>query len=224
MHLQLNRFKQLQVSFRSFSRLNQYPCPRYTEYTHRTWVTEFPTTWRRKVKKFSSLLFVVLAFFSVQSFAASDLYGGISYAMVEYKEDGFPSVNPTAAVFTLGTNLNKNLAVEGRLGTGLSDDDIRVSGVNVTVEVDNFYGVYGRLIMPANDKLSVYGLVGWTKGKLTAKSSFATINADDSDVSYGLGADFGLTDTVSLNAEYARLFSGSDFKVNALTVGARIRF
>lgn len=152
------------------------------------------------------------------------MYGGAFVTRVTYAENGFDKANPTAIGAKFGTFINKNLAVEARLGVGLSDDSIRALGVPVDVKVENFYGVYGKGILPLSDQASVYGLLGYTQGKLKAQSPFSSGTSSDSDVSYGVGGDFAVTPTVSLNAEFARLFKGGNFKVDGLTFGVSFKF
>jgi hypothetical protein len=76
--------------------------------------------------------------------------------------DGVGDVNPTAIGALLGMSINKNFAIEARLGTSLSDDSI--FGANV--KIDNFAGVYAKGILPVSNVASVYGLLGYTQGKL----------------------------------------------------------
>lgn len=167
-----------------------------------------------------SVLFLV----SAVAQAADGWYAGASFVQVDYKETGFETVSPTAVAFRLGREINPYLAVEGRLGTGLSEDTIRVAGVNVSVEVDNFIGVYARGMIPTGTLFRPYGMVGYTSGELTASGGGVAVSADESDFSYGLGADFNIGKQLVLNAEFARLFKGAGFKVEGFSLGVAFRF
>lgn len=96
------------------------------------------------------------------------MYAGVNYSLVEYDEAGFDSVEPTALVLRLGNELTPNLAVEGRLGFGVSDDSIDVLGTSVDVEVDQFFGVYVRGIAPLGARGSIWSTA--TEGASNASS------------------------------------------------------
>jgi len=157
------------------------------------------------------------------SAAHAGMYAGVNYSLVEYDEAGFDSVEPTALVLRLGNELTPNLAVEGRIGFGVSDDSIDVLGTTVDVEVDQFFGVYVRGIAPLGS-VALYGLIGYTDGELSAKANGITVSADDSDMSYGVGADFALSKASAINVEWASLLSTSDYDVTALSIGYRHNF
>lgn len=166
--------------------------------------------------------------FGISTFAAAHaqqgLYVGVNLGQAEYDEDGFPSAEPTAISFKVGNQFNKNFAVEARLGTGLSDDDVSISGQRFDVEVDNFYGVYAKGIVPLSGVFSLYGLVGYTHGEITGSGRGISASSSDSDFSYGIGADFAVSKTLSVNFEWARLFEGDNYKVNALSAGVAYKF
>lgn len=173
------------------------------------------------ITKNLSAALIVLAL--VTPAANAGMYAGANFSIVEYEESGLDSVEPTALVLRLGNEFTPNLALEARLGIGLSDDSVNVFGTTVDVEVDQFVGVYGRAIAPLG-AVSLYGLIGYTDGELTASANGVSISADDSDLSYGVGADFVLNKTSAVNVEWARLLSTSDYDVTALSVGYRYNF
>jgi opacity protein-like surface antigen len=156
--------------------------------------------------------------------AIDGVYGGVSYVEAEYKEDGVPTANPSLVSFRVGSSLNKNLAVEGRFGVSLGDDQVRVLGVDVDVKVDNFYGLYAKGILPLGNAFSLYGLVGFTQAKVTASALGNSASTSDSDLSYGFGADFELSRTMSVNLEWAKLVEGDAYKLNGISVGMNFRF
>lgn len=100
---------------------------------------------------------------------------------------------------------------------------MNVSGVSVDLEIDNFYGAYVRGMLPTGT-FTPYGLLGWTKGKLTASASGFSISGSDSDLSYGIGADAWLSKTTALNFEFGRLIKGDGYKVDGLSVGIAFKF
>lgn len=177
------------------------------------------------------IIVTLLLLVASSAFAAEPgFYAGVNYAQTDYKQSGFPTVSPTALVFKLGKELNPNLAIEGRLGIGLSDDSVGIDlGIPVTVglDIDNFYGVYLKGRLPIGT-VTPYGLIGWTKGKLTATVAGGGISVSGSDsdsgVSYGLGVDFPVGKTTAINLEYAQLLKGDGYKINGISVGLAFRF
>ena len=47
---------------------------------------------------------------------------------------------------------------------------------------------------------------------------------DESDFSYGFGADFLVGDNIGINAEYMKLIDTSDVEVEAVSLGAKFYF
>ncbi len=176
----------------------------------------------------STLIFLVFSLNAVAAGESGKSYVGAQYSFVTYTESDIPDFNPTALVFRGGYKLNKNFALEGRFGFGLSSDSQIVSGINLDLEVDTIYGAYGIGYMPVSDKVDVYGILGVTQGKLSATASLGSISAsvtgDDSDISYGVGADFNVSNQVAINIEYMSYFSKSDFDASALSIGANFNF
>jgi len=146
-------------------------------------------------------------------------YSGLSFVSVNYEEDGFPSADPQAVAFKLGANLHRNLAVEARAGFGVGEDTVTFQGVPVEVRIDHYFGVYGKAIAPLTDSFSAYGLVGLVAGKVTARGFGYSASSSDTDWSFGLGFDLTMSKSVALSLEWARLFEGTDFKVEAASVG-----
>lgn len=167
------------------------------------------------MKKLLPIVFILIA----PSAFAAEPYVGVSWVRAAYKESGFATANPTALAVRVGTELNPNLAIEGRFGTGLADDT--VSGIKL--DIDNFYGAYVRGLLPTGT-ITPYGLLGWTKGKATASAGSVSISDSDSDLSYGIGVDAWLSKTVALNAELGRLLKGDGYKIDALSFGVVFKF
>jgi hypothetical protein len=154
--------------------------------------------------------------------APGSMYGGITFSQIQYEESGRGTAKPTALGVKIGKVVNENLALEGRLGTGISDDD--VSGGPVDVSPDLLLGAYAKGILPLSPRIGVYGLVGVTYGDLSSGPGGLRFSNSDADFSYGFGADFLIGASTSLNIEWARLFQVSGYKLDALTFGVNLRF
>jgi len=115
-----------------------------------------------------------------------------------------------------GYYFNNYFSVEGRIGFSVGDDTQNLFGVPVTVELDNMFGAYALGHVPLRDLFQLYGLVGLTQGELTASAFGTSINEDDSDLSFGVGAKFDMTPSMSLGIEYASYITESDYDVDGL--------
>lgn len=167
--------------------------------------------------KLATLAFGLTAFSAVQAAPLENLYGGVSFSSVDL--DG---VSPKAIGAHVGAKLSDNLAAEARFGIGMGDDK--------GFEVDNYFSVLAKGILPIQDNLSVYGLVGFSR---VAASYSETVcfgggwgcqtysgEASDSGLSLGAGAEFALTPKISLSAEYLMMVDDAD----ALSVAASYKF
>ena len=170
----------------------------------------------------SILLVVVLVFsYSSVSIAASegDTYGGLQYALVTYDEDGIDEVEPTALVGRFGKFVSENVAIEGRLGFGLSDDSVDVGPFDVDVEVEYLFGFYGVFHTNSNSDTSVYGVLGFTQGELEGSAMGITVSEDDSGLSYGFGINIK-----SFTIEYMSYIDEDDYDVTAISLGFATEF
>lgn len=168
---------------------------------------------------------IVLSCIGMTAMAEEGGYFGLGWSQVTYAEDGYDSVSPTAIIARIGKQVSPNLALEARLGTGLDSSDIYLYNTRVSVDVDSFVGFYAKVMAPVNPQFSVYGLLGYTSGKLTMKASNGySASADDSDVSYGIGAELAVSPQASVGLEWAHLMSGSGYDVKAITAGVNFKF
>lgn len=180
------------------------------------------------------LLTSILLLTSRAGAAASegDAYVGVQYGVAAYDEDGISEeFNPTAAIVRLGRYFTPNIAIEARLGTGVSDDTRFLpelgSGYDATVEVDRVFGLYATAHANLTDSLSLYGVLGASKVKATATlPAFPGLKSeeDNSSVSYGVGADVDISSNLTLNLEAIRYLDKSEFNLDTLAVGVTFGF
>jgi len=170
----------------------------------------------------------MVSIFSSGSLIASepgDMYAGIQYSSGAYNEDGFDEVKPTMLVGKYGKYINSVFSMEGRLGLGLQDDSIKYFGTELTLDIDSLIGVYGIGNVNLNESSSVYGLIGFTRAEATVSASgFGSDSSSESGLSFGVGANLGVSDSVSLNLEYTQYLNKSDFDLSAIALGVTFGF
>jgi len=162
------------------------------------------------------LILVISALPISLTYAASqgDNYVGLQYSQVTYDEDDFDDAEPTALVGKIGQFINESAAIEGRLGYGISDDEIDVGPFDVEIEINYLVGVYGVFHTDTDAKATFYGLVGVTKGELEASAFGESFEEDDTGLSYGLGVNIGF-----FNLEYMSYLDEDDYSVTAISAG-----
>lgn len=161
-------------------------------------------------------------------------YGGIQYAITDFSFEGVSEdISPTALIGRAGSNINQYLSIEGRLGFGLSDDTVTVSdGVttaSASVDLDTLIGFYGVGRAPLGKSSSLYALLGFTRVDATRSGSItglspASVSDDETDLSYGFGADIGILYNLWVNVEYVQYLDKTDFDVSAIALGLRFGF
>lgn len=154
--------------------------------------------------------------------AGSAYVGGLASHYVFDVDGASEDLNPTGLTLRGGYFLTDNFAVEGRLGTGLNDDN--VSGTNVDLELDQLMGVYAAGYLPVNNVFSFYGLLGFSYAEATLSNRFASASDDDDGFSYGAGVQFKFTPQIAGQLEYVSYLSKSDYDLNAASLGLSYHF
>ena len=155
---------------------------------------------------------------------AGQSYLGIDYGVVSYEEAGVEEANPDVLGARFGVYFTDNLALETRVAIGTTADTVYAGGVPVDVEIDSLAGVYGVGHLPLSRYSSIYGLVGYSHGQVTASVPGYSVTDSESGLSFGFGADIGLNRATSLNVDYTQYLDGTDYDVSALSVGMTFKF
>lgn len=150
-------------------------------------------------------------------------YGEIGLSQVTYKESGY-SLKPTVLRVMVGTEVHSNLAVEGMFGLGISDDTIRISGVNVTGEINNTWGIFLKPKVALAPNFEAFARFGYAKTKVSASVPGYRITDSGGDFSYGLGFSYKLTKQVSANADYMSYYDKNGVKGTGLSFGVGFNF
>jgi len=174
----------------------------------------------RNIKSIGAVILVASIAGNVYS-AEGDSYLGIQYGIVTFSESGIPDFEPTALVGRYGKFTSDNVAVEGRLGIGLSDDSQNIFGLDVDLEIDHILGVYGAYYSGTSSSTTrAYGILGFTQAEFTATiPGFGSVSADDSDISLGLGVNFEIGGNGFINLEYMNYGELDEADVTAIAIG-----
>ena len=180
------------------------------------------------MKPFAAAAFAALSLVSLAPAQAQEArlghYGGILFSQISYDQSGASSASLTNFGGVLGTVLSPHFAVEARAGLGLNDDQINVGGTTATVDLSSYFSGFVKGILPLAPRFGIYGLAGFTIGKFAGDTGAVFLNKWASDFSYGAGVEVGLAPTMSLGVEWLRMFEGSGYNLDAVSVGLNFRF
>ena len=174
-------------------------------------------------------------------------YVGVQYANLDFDTSvgdfDFDWTTP-ALMVNVGYQINPYFAVEGRVGIGVSDDSddlILISGnppTSIDAEIESYFGVFGRVGMPAGEVFYPYIQVGYGSLKVDGGGEGTSgegntvrvidIDFDESEFAYGIGANFNFTETMSGNLEYMNYYDddvdGDDIELSGFSLGLRFDF
>lgn len=172
-----------------------------------------------KYKQFFQTTFFLGCVGLVATSSAQDFYAGGGFAVIDYSEPGFDA-DLTAIYGRAGSKFNEYLSVELRLATGIGDDSDEVLGIDVDVELENFYGVYMRGGIPLNPMIYPYVVAGYTRGEVEYSALGFSDSESGSDFSYGIGVDVNINEKITLNIEYINYLDKNDVEVSGFGLGA----
>ncbi len=147
--------------------------------------------------------------------ALADIYGGLSYGALETEMGSRDFDTPTLNI-AIGNTFNPNIAIEGRIGFGIDDD----SDSGVKAEIEDYFAIYAKPMLPLSDVLTLYGLIGIAE--TTIDTNFG--KGDDDDISYGIGLSAKIQNGVEIFGEYISLYDDKNIEVSGFNLGATMRF
>jgi opacity protein-like surface antigen len=160
--------------------------------------------------KMKSIMLCLFVFFlaSGGAFAGEEKqYVGFGYHLGSYDEDGFPGADLNGIKIKGGKYVSDNVAVEGHFLMGVGSDTV----IGVDIELDTAISIFLKGDLPLSDTARVYGLLGYTKGELTASVPGFSISEDDSGLSFGFGVDVNLAPDLLIGGEYISYIDESDY-------------
>ena len=115
----------------------------------------------------------------------------------------------------LGVYVTPAMTLDLRYGDGIDDDTL----MGVDFSIDRIAGLYALYHFEISSAFSIYGLLGYSEADLKAEASGGSVIEDKDDISYGIGLDIG-----NINIEYTQYLEGSDYEVNAASIGYTYHF
>lgn len=120
------------------------------------------------------------------------------------------------AQLVVGIQANDWIGGELRYGQGLGSESYQ----GVSVELDDYYGVYATLTLPLGDSVNPYLIAGRTWATLEASYMGYSASATESSDSFGAGIRFSARDSFIIGVEYMQIMDDA----NSLTLSAIFPF
>ncbi len=183
----------------------------------------------------NSLLLITSIFLSSTAFAEYDYghgefephpYFGLGYTFADIELDlsgyglGTPSADNGLLGAIFGYRFHKNFALDFRGYGNTSDDDIY--GVNV--EIDRMYSVLAKGILPVNDNVYFYGMVGAGDTKATASAGGISLSDSDEDFQYGVGMSVTNGTPLETQIEWMKLYDDDGLEITGININIVYNF
>ncbi len=171
----------------------------------------------------------IIAIPAVIEVEATAFYVGLGYSCLQMGLDkaDVDTRAMSSLSATVGYNFNKYLAVEGRYTASMSDVTVDTRGLEVDVDSIDMSNI-GLYLKPQYnyDKFAVYALLGY--GEFTIDDG---TSASEAGIQYGIGLNAMVSDSVSIFADFRKLYDDSSFDMidddtvaNSYTVGVNYHF
>lgn len=150
-------------------------------------------------------------------------YWGVGYTWVTYSEEGWGGEDVSLGAVTgrFGYQFSDVFSAEARYLHGMRNDSIG----NVSVDLDQVYGIFLRANLLTDINFSPYVILGYSEGEATGTIGTLQATQKEDDYSLGLGADFCREfHPVCAHVEYVSYVSLDTFDASAVTVGFKIDF
>ncbi|HEY0823471.1 MAG TPA: porin family protein [Ramlibacter sp.] len=156
---------------------------------------------------------------AAQAQTRAPLYGELGYSFLEFKADGGFSANPQALRGIIGYEFHPNVAAEGMLAFGTSDDSDQ--GVNVKLR-----NAFGAFVKPKYNfgAAEVFARVGFARVKVREESVLGSFSDSDTDFAWGLGANYNFNPRMYVGADWMRLNDSDGAKIQGWTINFGYRF
>lgn len=136
---------------------------------------------------------------------------------------GTEDFTPSLVIIKGGYDLLEYLAVEARIGVGLTKGERSSFDVSREVDIKSLYGAFAKLQSGWSD-VNLYLLLGYTTSSVDISSTNVSRSEDFDGASYGIGADFSLSGDSYFNLEYMQYYDADNITAVGLGAGLTVRF
>ncbi len=183
------------------------------------------------MKKLLALAIVSTIGFGATAVQAEGLYvgGDLQLQQQTMKADGDKQKTKLGAINgKVGYEVNEYFSVEGRAGMGVKNGKYTAGNTELKAKEKYNVGAYALASYPITDSFSVYGLAGYSYGKVSLEANGEKEKVSLKGLSYGVGAKYKVTEQIALTTEVGHYgkYKDGDSKVSkeAVSLGVQYSF
>ena len=164
--------------------------------------------------------------------AHAQFYGEVGYSVDSTKLTGsnVQETKPKALRALVGYDFNENFALEGIVGFGIGEANVKTNGATVSgdkAKLNNVVGLYLTPKVEVIDGLTASLRLGVARSNTKFKGTFSDTEITTS-TSYGIGVSYLIDSQISINADYmvygADNFNNKSLESKGFTIGAGYKF
>ena len=156
-----------------------------------------------------------LAILTASSVSAEGFYVGAGISQERLSTVGAPdSVKSTNAIALIGYDINDMISVEAETSLPVSKDNTTESFSEITADVSVLHtAVFAKFTLPTSGSFKPFARAGMTKGTFKAENMSegpSVIKVNDTVFSYGIGAEWAMSEKFGLRVDYSKMKISSD--------------
>ena len=147
---------------------------------------------------------------------AEGLYLGIGYGSVEAKDTVY-SYTSSNVMGLIGYEINDAFSIEAETSSAVSKDTITIGSTAVKIGMKHT-AVYLKYSMPLDGTFIPFVRIGSSTGTASATAGATTVSVDDSAFSWGIGAEYKMSETIGVRVDYSTAdYGATDGTVTGIT-------
>ncbi|MGL4827542.1 MAG: porin family protein [Vibrionaceae bacterium] len=156
-------------------------------------------------------------------------YMGIGLSTISYNSQSSNAISPdwdgnvNGFYFIAGLPINHYVDIEGRYGSGFTEDNYVFAGNSVNVDLARYYGLYGKFKLRLLNTLTPYATLGYTWGSLQVNSPLGSGEIKESGFSYGAGVQVNIL-PVDVSLEYMQFLSKNRLSLSGFNLSFSKKF
>lgn len=159
-----------------------------------------------------------------QKAAPSPFYGELGYTALNIKVDAVNADIDVGALRAVGGwNVHPYVAIEAMLGTGVREDN-SIGSLGFKTKLNSMAGLYVKPKYDFGNGFEVFGRLGYSTIKTKLSGGGSSAKTEDSDVSFGIGANYSFSSKVYGTVDYTQYFDQDGAKATGVTLGVGYRF
>jgi len=163
------------------------------------------------LKKIISLA-ALIATITSNSAVAEGAYLAIGVAAVNAEEPGY-EYGSTNAIGMIGYEINNYLSIEGEFSFVAKKGEVLIGSTTAKYGGEHL-GVYAKFTLPTSVPINPYIRLGMIKGEGSVKVGSVTLTIDDTEMAYGIGAEWKTSEKSGIRLDY----TVADFGVTEASV------